>query len=156
MPKEIERKFLVLDDSYKKLTRGVLYKQGYLNSLPDRTVRVRVFDQKGFITVKGKAKGLTRLEYEYGIPYNDAVEMIELLCEKPVIEKLRFKLEANGSTWEVDEFLGDNEGLVIAEIELESEEQEFEKPSWVGEEVTMYSKYSNSNLVKAPYKTWKT
>ncbi|MFZ5985562.1 MAG: CYTH domain-containing protein [Bacillota bacterium] len=154
MGKEIERKFIVNSDIYKQLSNGVFYKQGYLNSKMERTVRVRIYDNKSFITVKGEATGAVRREYEYEIPVDDANEMLDFLCEKPVIEKTRYKYVYEGFTWEIDVFLGDNEGLVIAEIELEDENTHFKKPCWVGEEVTGDPKYFNSNLIKNPYKHW--
>ncbi len=154
MGKEIERKFLVKDTYYKQLTEGILYKQGYICSEPERVVRVRVIGSKGFITIKGKVSGFSRSEYEYEIPINDADEMISSLCEKPIIEKYRYKFVYRGFTWEVDEFLGDNQGLVIAEIELENEGVQFCIPEWIGAEVTGDPRYYNSNLIKKPYKTW--
>lgn len=155
MAKEIERKFLVKDLSFKKLSAPTLYRQGYISTNPMATVRVRVAGDKGYIAVKSKRTGITRLEYEYEIPVEDANRMLENLCQKPLIEKYRYILNYEGYTWEIDEFLGDNEGLVVAEIELEDEEQEFIKPDFVGEEVTFDYRYRNSNLVKNPYKNWK-
>lgn len=154
MGRETERKFIVNSDTYKQLSEGVLYRQGYLNSSMQRTVRVRVIDDKGYITVKGPSKGATRSEYEYGIPLDDANEMLEHLCEKPIIEKFRYKYLFQGFLWEIDEFLGENLGLVIAEIELPDESTVFKKPDWVGEEVTGDPKYFNSNLINNPYKHW--
>ena len=154
MGKEIERKFLTKGDGYKKNAKGALYRQGYLFTEPGKVVRVRICGDKGFLTVKGNPYGITRLEYEYEIPLNEAEEMLELLCEKPIIEKQRFKYSENGFTWEVDEFFGDNEGLAVAEIELKNEDEEFIKPQWVGEEVSNDPRYANSNLIKRPFKTW--
>ena len=132
MSKEIERKFLVEGDSWKKETAGVLYRQGYLNSAKERTVRVRTVADRGFLTVKGLTVGCTRLEFEYEIPYADAEKMLDELAEKPIIEKLRYVIPAgNGLKWEIDEFLGVNQGLVVAEIELPSEETGFTKPAWL-------------------------
>lgn len=152
MPKEIERKFLVLDQSYKQLAKGVLYRQGYLSSHP--TVRIRIIDQKALLTIKGAATGISRSEFEYEIPLQDGLEMVSHLCRGPVIEKYRYKIEYEGFTWEIDEFLKDNEGLVVAEIELEYEEQVFSKPPFIGEEVTHDRRYRNSSLVNRPYNTW--
>lgn len=154
MGKEIERKFLVKNTCYKQLAEGILYKQGYICSEPDRVVRVRVIGSKGFITIKGKASGFSRPEYEYEIPINDADEMIGSLCDKPIIEKYRYEIRYRGFTWEVDEFLGDNQGLVIAEIEIENEAVQFPIPEWIEAEVTGDPLYYNSNLIKKPYKTW--
>lgn len=155
MSKEIERKFLVIGEEWKKLAKGTQYRQGYLNSAKERTVRIRTIDDKAFLTIKGLTVGVTRLEYEYPIPHADCVAMLENLAEKPIIEKNRYKIKIGNLTWEVDEFLGVNQGLVVAEVELESEDQKFEKPSWVGEEVSSDPRYFNSNLVANPYTTWK-
>lgn len=152
---EIERKFLVTGTEYRKMAQGVLYRQGYLSSRTDRVVRVRMAGSKGFLTIKGKTEGAVRAEFEYEIPVDEANAMISTLCEMPIIEKYRYTLVSNGNTWEVDEFLGDNLGLVVAEIELESEDQSFEKPPWVGEEVTCDPRYYNVNLFRDPYTSWK-
>jgi CYTH domain-containing protein len=150
---EIERKFLVKQDDWRK-GLGTLYRQGYLNSDENRNVRVRVIDDRGYLTVKGISQGATRIEYEYEIPKAEADAMLENLCEKPLITKKRYKIEFKGFVWEVDEFLGENQGLIIAEIELVSEEQVFIKPEWIGEEVTGDPKYFNSNLICRPYSKW--
>ena len=156
MSKEIERKFLVEGDSWKKETAGVLYRHGYLNSAKERTVRVRTVADRGFLTVKGLIVDCTRLEFEYEIPYADAEKMLDELAEKPIIEKLRYVIPAgNGLKWEIDEFLGVNQGLVVAEIELPSEETGFTKPAWLGKEVSQDPRFFNSNLVSNPYSTWK-
>lgn len=154
MAKEIERKFLLVGDDWRALAQGTHYRQGYLNSAKERTVRVRTIDDKGFLTIKGITTGATRVEYEYEIPHSDCTEMLDNLAEKPIIEKARYKIEFGGFIWEVDEFFGVNKGLVVAEIELKSEDQAFERPSWVGEEVTGDPRYFNSNLVANPYTTW--
>ncbi|MEZ7198575.1 CYTH domain-containing protein [Pseudodesulfovibrio karagichevae] len=154
MAKEIERKFLLVGDDWRELAKGTHYRQGYLNSAKERTVRVRTIDDKGFLTIKGITTGATRVEYEYEIPHAECTEMLDNLAEKPIIEKARYKIEFGGFTWEVDEFFGVNRGLVVAEIELKSEDQAFEKPAWVGEEVTGDPRYFNSNLVANPYTTW--
>jgi len=154
MGTEIERKFLLNGDAWKGLAKGTYYRQGYLNSQKERTVRVRTIDETGFLTIKGISVGATRMEYEYEIPVEDAKVLLEELCEKPIIEKNRYKIEFAGFIWEVDEFFGENEGLLVAEIELESEEQQFEKPNWVGEEVGSDSRYFNSNLIKNPFSSW--
>jgi len=154
MGKEIERKFLVKDDTWKEISKGVLFRQGYLSTLKERTVRVRTIDTKGFLTIKGITVGATRAEYEYEISVSDANEMLDSLCEKPLIEKNRTKIEYQGLIWEVDEFFGENEGLVFAEVELDSEDQEISIPDWIGEEVTGDPRFFNSNLIKNPYKNW--
>lgn len=154
--KEIERKFLVEGISWKEEAVGVLYRQGYLNSAKERTVRVRTIADKGFLTVKGLTVGCTRAEFEYEIPYGDAEKMLDELAEKPIIEKLRYVIPAgDGLRWEIDEFLGVNQGLVVAEIELPSEETGFTKPAWLGKEVSQDSRFFNSILVSNPYSTWK-
>jgi len=152
MYKEIERKFLVLDQSYQQFAQGVLYRQGYLSFHP--SVRIRIIGQKALLTVKGPTTGISRSEFEYEIPLQDGLEMLNELCSNPIIEKYRYKFDYNGFTWEIDEFLGDNEGLVVAEIELEQKDQVFDKPPFIGEEVTHDKRYRNSYLVQHPFKTW--
>lgn len=154
MGQEIERKFLVNATTYRDLAKGTHYKQGYLNSQKERVVRVRTIDTTGFMTVKGITKGATRLEYEYEIPAKDADELLDQLCEQPIIDKHRYKVAMGNHVWEIDEFHGENEGLTVAEVELESEDQEFPKPDWIGEEVTGDPRYYNSNLIANPYKKW--
>ena len=154
MSKEIERKFLVIGDNWRALAKGTHYRQGYLNSAKERTVRIRTIDDKAFMTVKGPTVGITRMEFEYEIPYSECVEMLTNLAEQPIIEKVRYKISLDGLVWEIDEFLGVNEGLIVAEVELQSEDQKFEKPEWIGEEVSGDPRYFNSNLVKNPYTTW--
>ena len=153
MGKEIERKYLLEGNDWKSLGEGTHFRQGYLNSQKERVVRARTMGQKAALTIKGITEGATRLEFEYDIPFDDCLELLEL-CEKPLIEKTRYKIEFSGLMWEVDEFHGVNEGLVVAECELESEDQAIDKPSWVGEEVTGDSRYYNSNLIAKPYTTW--
>lgn len=149
---EIERKFLVQGDAWRS-AEAVYYSQGYLNSDQQRTVRVRVAGGLGYLTIKGSTQGATRVEFEYEIPLLEAKELLSL-CEGPLIEKYRRKIYHKDFIWEVDEFLGDNLGLVVAEIELESEQQLFSRPDWVAQEVTQDARYYNSNLVKNPYLTW--
>lgn len=154
---EIERKFLVTSNDYKKESYSNFYiKQGFLNSNKDRTVRVRLTDDKGYITVKGRsnASGTSRFEWEKEINIKDAKNLL-LLCEKGIIEKIRHLVDYDNHIFEVDEFLGDNFGLVVAEVELKSELEMFEKPIWIENEVTGNSKYYNSQLIKKPYKDWK-
>ena len=148
---EIERKFLVTGEF--KTGTPKLYRQGYLSRLPERTVRVRIADEQAWLTVKSLATDTVRKEFEYEIPHSDAIEMLDL-CDGPLIEKYRWLVEFAGMTWEVDEFLGDNEGLIVAEIELESPDQSFESPPWIGEEVSEDHRYHNSSLSQNPYKFW--
>jgi len=154
MGKEIERKFLLTGDTWRSLAKGTKYRQGYLNSAKKRIVRVRTIDDRGYLTIKGITTGATRVEYEYDIPENDATAMLNDLCEKPIIEKNRYKIEFAGLVWEVDEFFGENQGLIVAEVELEREEQSFDKPEWIGDEVTGDPKYFNSNLILNPFTKW--
>jgi CYTH domain-containing protein len=128
--------------------------QGYLNTAKERTVRVRTIGDKGYLTVKGETKGATRLEFEYEIPVDDACQMLDELCERPLIEKTRRKIEKDGLTWEIDEFFGENKGLIVAEVELEDEDQVFSKPAWIATEVTDEPRYFNANLVDNPYSQW--
>ncbi|WP_196887238.1 CYTH domain-containing protein [Aureivirga sp. CE67] len=153
---EIERKFLVKNDDFKKEAFDKKYiKQAFLNSDKNRTVRVRVKDEEAFLTIKGisNQEGTTRFEWEKEISVEEATSLFHL-CEKGEIEKYRFLIKSGKHTFEVDEFLGENEGLLIAEVELESENETFEKPDWLGKEVTGDIKYYNSCISKNPYKNW--
>lgn len=155
MNREIERKFRVVDDLYKSGSTSCLYKQGYLCTNKERTVRIRIAGEKGYITIKGRTTGCSRVEYEYEIPLADAASMLDTLCLKPLIEKIRYRCTGpDGKVWEVDEFLGENEGLVVAEIELSGEDEPFARPSWVGDEVTGDPRYYNSYLSQTPYNKW--
>jgi len=154
MGTEIERKFLVVGDAWRAGASGVVYRQGYLCTTPERTVRVRVAGAKGYLTVKGSRKGVSRLEFEYEVPLADAQGMLDALCTRPLIEKTRFRIGYEGLVWEVDEFAGENAGLVIAEVELEREDQEVALPPWVGKEVSADDRYSNSSLAERPFSTW--
>jgi len=154
MGKEIERKYRLASNDFKKEGRGILYYQGYLSSVKERTVRVRIIEDKAFLTVNCITIGASRDEYEYPIPYDDALKMLENLCERPTIKKYRYKIYYKGFCWEVDEFLNENKGLLVAEIELEHENQEFPLPPWIGEEITSDPRYYNANLVKHPYSKW--
>ena len=154
MGKEIERKFLVKEEEWHPRGGGDLYRQGYLSTVKERVVRVRVTGDKGFLTVKGMTEGFSRLEFEYEIPMKDARQMLDTLCERPLIEKNRYREEHEGMIWEIDVFLGDNKGLVLAEVELESETQQFTLPGWAGEEVSEDPRYFNANLVKNPFRQW--
>ena len=151
---EIERKFLVRDDRWKALGQGVLLRQGYLSSAPERIVRVRIEGESAVLTIKGRTSGATRGEWEYPIPLADAQAFLDSLCERPLIEKWRYRIPHEDMLWEVDEFLGENAGLVVAEIELTAEDQAFAKPDWVGEEVTHDPRYFNANLLRNPYSKW--
>ena len=154
---EIERKFLVVSDSYKKeATTQLRIVQGFLNTNPERTVRVRIKGDKGYLTVKGKGNesGTTRFEWEKEITVDEASNLLEL-CEPGILEKTRFEVPFGGHIFEVDEFFGDNGGLVIAEVELKHEDEVFEKPNWLGDEVTGDPKYYNSQLSSKPYNQWK-
>lgn len=153
MGKEIERKFLVRGDSWRQGT-GIHVRQGYISSDEKHSVRVRATSVGAYLTVKGTSRGAARSEFEYEIPMSDAEELLESICIKPLIEKVRYRIAYSGFTWEVDEFLGENRGLVIAEIELEREDQGFEKPEWIGAEVTGDHRYYNVNLVANPYTKW--
>ncbi len=153
---EIERKFLVTSNAFKSnALRENHIAQGYLSSTPERTVRVRIKGEKGFITIKGKTNeaGMSRFEWEKEIPVAEAKELL-LLCEKGVIEKIRYEIQVGLHLFEVDEFYGENEGLIMAEVELQSEAEVFEKPIWLGEEVTQDHRYYNSYLSQRPFKSW--
>ena len=151
---EIERKFLIKDKTWRPPVPGKKYRQGYLSSVPERSVRIRIVDELGYLTIKGISKGASRLEYQYDIPVAEAKVMLAELCEKPIIDKIRYTLEYKGLTWEIDRFFGDNEGLYIAEVELAREDQDIIKPQWVGKEVTEDPRYYNVNLIKNPYGKW--
>lgn len=153
---EIERKFLVTCDDFKAISFVQnRIAQGYLSSVPDRTVRVRIKGNKGFLTIKGASNesGMSRFEWEKEISMDDATALLEL-CEKGVIDKTRFEVKIDNHIFEIDEFYGENEGLIMAEIELNSETETFEKPTWLGEEVTNDHRFYNSYLSKNPYKKW--
>lgn len=154
MAQEIERKFLVSDYSWLSSEKGTLYRQGYLPTRNQTTVRVRIAGEVGYLTIKGPSRSLTRSEFEYEIPLADAEAMLAELCEPPLVEKRRYKLTVGDHLWEVDEFLGDNAGLILAEIELSSETEAFTPPSWLGAEVSDDPRYFNANLAKHPYSTW--
>lgn len=152
---EIERKFLVNKEKWEALTLSnyEYLSQGYISIDPYKTVRVRKSQSNAFITIKGITENATRLEFEYEIPVADAAQLLEKFSSNN-LEKKRYKIEYFGKIWEIDEFLGKNEGLLVAEIELESEDEYFEKPDWIGQEVTDDEKYYNSNLTVFPYQNW--
>ncbi len=153
MAVEIERKFLVAGTQWRQ-GAAVRFSQGYLNRDKERTVRVRIAGEKAFVTIKGVSRGASRAEFEYAIPVADAEQLLSL-SDGPIIQKTRYKVVHDGLTWEVDEFQGDNAGLVLAEVELASEDQAFTRPAWLGAEVTHDSRYYNSNLVSHPYSQWR-
>lgn len=155
MSLEIEKKFLVQDDSWRASARpGVRYRQGYLSESGPGSVRVRIGGERAFLNIKSATLAQQRLEYEYEIPLDDAEEMLDRVCLEPLVEKTRYEVEHEGHTWEVDVFEGDNEGLIVAEIELEDVNEPFALPSWAGEEVSDDPRYYNVCLVKRPYKSW--
>lgn len=154
MAKEIERKFLVKSDSWRRLAEGKVYRQGYISTQKEATVRVRIVGNQGYLTIKGPSVKYSRSEFEYPIPVEDAQEMLDTLCESPLIEKIRYRVECGGLIWEIDEFDGVNKGLIIAEVELSDEQQQIELPIWIGKEVSDDPKYFNSNLVKHPFSQW--
>jgi adenylate cyclase len=151
---EIERKFLLAGEAWRSLGVPVLLRQGYLSTDPERTVRVRIEGEQGTLTIKGRSEGATRAEWEYPIPLAEARELLDRLCQQPMIEKLRRRISVAGNVWEVDEFFGANAGLVVAEIELASEDQAFDKPAWIGDEVTHDRRYFNSSLIRLPFSQW--
>jgi adenylate cyclase len=154
MAQEIERKFLVRTDRWSPPQNGVRYRQGYLSTVKERTVRVRTAADKAFLTVKGVNVGAARPEYEYEIPWADANEMLDHLCERPLIEKIRYRIPYQGKVWEVDEFEGVNQGLLTAEVELKSEDEQVAIPPWAGQEVTGDPRYYNANLIAHPFSEW--
>jgi len=153
MPQEIERKFLVKGDAWRT-GAGTRIRQGYLRNQIEGVVRVRTKGERAYLTIKGNTTGITRLEFEYQIPVEEADQILDELCIKPLIEKIRYVITAGGFKWEIDEFLGENSGLIVAEIELEAENQSFPKPDWLGREVSDDFRYHNANLVKNPYSKW--
>ncbi len=155
MAKEIERKFLVTSDDWRGLARGTKFCQGYLASSSGCVVRVRSEGERGVLTIKCKRKGISGDEFEYEIPICDCQAMLEGLPSQNIVNKLRYKIPYKGFVWEIDEFFGDNTGLIVAEIELASEDQAFPVPPWVGEEVSEDSRYTNYSLSKNPYVQWK-
>lgn len=152
---EIERKYLVINDDWKSFVESEAHlKQGYLTAQRGITVRVRIVDEQARLTIKGGVTGISRLEYEYAIPLADAREMFHNLVSGGVIDKTRYRVRCGDHLWDLDLFHGENDGLVMAEIELESETEAFQLPGWVGQEVTGDARYYNANLIRAPYRTW--
>ncbi len=154
MGTEIERKFLVTSDAWREGAAPTAIRQGYLCADATHVVRVRTFGQQAFLTIKSGGVGMTRLEFEYEIPTADATMLLDLLCHRPLIEKTRFAVDVDGIAWVVDVFEGDNDGLVLAEVELESETQPVALPPWLGAEVTGDPRYFNAALSERPYATW--
>ncbi|MGK0389063.1 MAG: adenylate cyclase [Maribacter sp.] len=154
MPQEIERKFLLKNNDWnKEISISTEIRQGYLSLDNERNVRVRIKGEKGILTIKGKTENISRKEFEYEIPKFEAEELLSL-CHRPLIEKIRHEIVIGNHTWEIDEFLGENKGLIVAEIELESEQESFEKPIWLGKEVSDDARYYNASLVKLAFKNW--
>ena len=156
MAVEIERKFLVIGDGWRQNAVGKPYRQGYIRTQGQATVRVRTVAQTGYITLKGPTQGISRMEYEYEIPVADANQMLTTLCDRPLIEKTRYIVHDEGMLWEVDEFSGDNSGLVLAEVELEHPQQPLTIPNWIGQEVSHDGRYFNANLARYPFSQWPT
>jgi adenylate cyclase len=155
MPEEIERKFLIDHEKWGKLNKpeGTHYRQGYILSNKQQTVRIRVSDKQAFLNMKSKVSEITRKEYEYEIPLDEGIEIFDAFTKRST-EKIRYRIPFAGKTWEVDVFSGDNAGLIVAEIELKSENEAFEKPDWVAAEVTDDGRYSNASLSEHPFKDW--
>lgn len=151
---EIERKYLLCSEAWRELGPGLVIVQGYLSTTRDCAVRVRIIGDTAFLGIKGKTSGMTRQEFEYSIPVQDAQEMLESLAERPFIEKTRYTIPYGGLIWEIDEFHGENQGLIIAEVELTAENQQINIPEWIGSEVTNDPRYYNANLVAHPYSHW--
>ena len=151
---EIERKFLIQNDDWRNLALGTVYRQGYLATDAARTVRVRIAGNSAYLTIKSASVGISRAEFEYEIPIADAAQMLDTLCDRPLIEKTRYKIQHQGMLWEVDEFDGENRGLILAEVELTDPNQALVLPDWIGQEVSDDPRYFNSNLVKHPFQSW--
>ena len=155
MALEIEHKFLLANDNWRQeVTRTAFFRQGYLTSESSSSIRVRICNNQAWLNIKSATVGTHRLEFEYEIPLADANKIITSLCRKPVVEKNRHYVTFGQHTWEIDEFEGDNAGLIVAEIELSGIGENFERPDWIGEEVTFDVRYYNNNLVLNPYNTW--
>lgn len=154
MHQEIERKFLLAGDGWRGLVQGVQIRQGYLCLDPERTVRVRLAGDRGWLTIKGASLGAGRLEYDLPIDSVAASRLLDELALRHLVEKIRYAVPFKGLVWEVDEFSGLNQGLILAEVELKSESQTFERPGWIGEEVTGDPRYYNASLARQPFSTW--
>ncbi|MBD1850605.1 CYTH domain-containing protein [Leptolyngbya sp. FACHB-711] len=151
---EIERKFLVQGDSWRSKATATPYRQGYILATKERVVRVRIAGEQAYITIKGESVGIGRAEYEYPIPVTDATELLDTLCDRPQIEKVRHCLASGDLVWEIDEFHGENQGLIMAEVELPNADYPLQLPDWIREEVTQDPRYYNAYLSKHPYQTW--
>ncbi|OEU61081.1 MAG: adenylate cyclase [Desulfuromonadales bacterium C00003094] len=151
---EIERKFLLRNADWRKGAIGTNYRQGYLSIDPERTVRVRIAGDQGYLTIKGKTVGMSRAEFEYSIPLAEATQLLDTLCLRPLIEKVRYCVPYAKHLWEIDEFAGENEGLILAEVELETHDQQVDLPPWVEKEVTTDPRYYNASLTQNPYRDW--
>lgn len=156
MAVEIERKFLVIGDGWRQGAVGKPYCQGYIRTQEQATVRVRTVGPIGYLTIKGPSQGISRMEFEYEIPGDDANQMLTTLCDRPLIEKIRYLVQYEGMQWEVDEFSGENSGLVLAEVELEHPQQSLSLPDWIGQEVSHDGRYFNANLARYPFSQWGT
>lgn len=155
MAQEIERKFLVTSNRWKAEAEGKAYCQGYIaTAVVGQSVRIRIAGEAAYLTIKGPTSGLSRAEFEYSIPISDAEEMLQTLCDRPLIQKVRYRLPIGPVVWEIDEFQGENAGLIVAEVELSDETQTVVLPDWLGEEVSGDPKYYNASLVKRPYLSW--
>lgn len=155
MATEIERKFLLVSDEWRqKVSRSESFRQGYLSSGKRASVRVRIADAVATLNIKGMTLGVQRAEYEYEIPLPDAVELLDALCERPLIEKTRHFVEFGGKLWEIDEFHGDNAGLIVAEVELDSPDEVITMPAWAGQDVSHLERYYNVCLTQYPYSQW--
>jgi len=155
MAQEIERKFLVRKDAWTPRDDGTPFKQGYLSTQKERVVRVRIEGHKAKLTIKGPTTGISRSEFEYPIPMEDAATLLDQLCEHPLIDKHRHLEQFGGHLWEIDVFHGENDGLIVAEVELASADEALTLPPWAGEDVSADPRYFNSNLLKHPFKTWR-
>ncbi|MFZ1386074.1 MAG: CYTH domain-containing protein [Thiolinea sp.] len=155
MALEIEHKFLLISDEWRNLvSRSEVFRQGYLSNNPAASVRVRIADDKASLNIKGMTIGTHRPEYEYSIPLQDASELLDQLCARPIIEKTRHFVAFAGKTWEIDEFAGENSGLLVAEVELNEIGEHFQRPSWAGADVSGIERYYNVSLLKYPYSQW--
>lgn len=156
MGTEIERKFLVKGDDWRAIASGQIYCQGYILAEQGKTVRVRIIGDQGYLTIKGPTSGITRSEFEYPIPVDDAQELLQTLCQPPLIQKTRYKIPWGELIWEIDEFFGENQGLILAEVELHDADQAVNLPPWIGAEVSHDPRYYNSNLAKHPFSQWQS
>jgi len=155
MPIEIERKFLLSNDTWRdEVVKSSRIRQGYMGKIDKASVRIRIQGDKANINIKSATLDIRRMEYEYEIPLDEAEEMLDQLCNQPQIDKTRFIVKRDGHVWEIDEFYGDNEGLTVAEVELGSEDEEVSKPDWIGEEVTADPRYYNVSLINHPFNKW--